>query len=97
MVIDTQGAFKIVVIAHCAYGLIIALTQAEQAKVAAKQIGVRYDIAPLVHPAADHAGQVTVSIDAEPNQGHSGMTCVKFVVRLLKNKSFHFFTCRVSF
>jgi hypothetical protein len=47
---------------------------------------MRYDVTPFVHLAADHAGQVTVSIDAEPSQGQSGMTCIEFVVRLLKDK-----------
>jgi len=32
-------------------------------------------------------GQPAVSVDAQPDQGQPGMTCVEFFVRLLKDES----------
>jgi len=60
-------------------------------------IGVRYNVASFIHLPPDHRCQLTVTVDAEPRQGQSGVACIEFVVRLFNDNSFHIFTCQASF
>lgn len=39
----------------------------------------------------NHSGKIAVPVNAQASQGQSGMACVEFVVRLFKDKTFHFF------
>ena len=93
---DTQGLFEVVVLPHGGNGLIIAFAQAQQAKIAAKDIDLGNVIAPLGH-LADIPAQVAVPVDAGAGQGQPGVAGVEFFAALFEDQSFHVFTCRVSF
>ena len=93
---DTQGLLEIVVLPHGGNGLIIALAQTKQAKIAAKDIDLGNMIAPLGHP-ADIPAKVAVPVDAGTGQGQPGVAGVEFFAALFEDQSFHVFTCRVSF
>jgi hypothetical protein len=58
---------------------------------------VRYLVLPSGHFSGNLRRQVAEAVDAQPDQGQARVACVEFIARLFKNKTFHLFTCQVSF
>ncbi len=89
---DPQSLLEIVVLPHGGNGLIIALAQTQQAKIAAKDVDLGNVIAPLGYP-ANMPAEVAVSVDAGTGQDQAGMAGVELFAALLQDHSFHVCTC----